>query len=604
MGIFRQFPYSNFHELNLDEIIKIMRQMQDEWAATKTEWASYKDFIDNYFKNLNLDEETENALRRMIADGTLDSVIDPVIIAEVTAWLADHITQPTTPAIDTSLTIAGAAADSKTVGDKFTSMLHAVGPGNVYEWELGTIDDNTGADSPSTSRIRSEYINVIKGTVISVNTGYDHVLMAYNYDKSKRSYIQNTWTADDIIMPYDALIRIVVRKHSNTLIDESEIFEVASNEFVKMGVTQITNTIQKEITPIWNQGAYGIYIDGEDIKMRQNGFGMIFRGGNYYIASLDHATEYVFSKPVGGTNYPYFLVLDTTKVDNLGGRSDPSVVLSVIDVYDFVANYKPEYVIVAQLYPSYWDFVAPFDYFKRNISSYAERGPVSDIFTQNQLSAHMGGNVGSPNTIAAFTNAISNGYKVLEGDVQFTSDGVAVLSHEDYFVIGGVTYTIATETYATLISVKPDLATVKEMLILCKKNNVVAELDFTKTYNVTQQIILLNDIEETGMLNRCFITCYASTARSLLGANNDVIVCVSGINNTSNVDAIADIIKNARLCICSTTEANVTQALIDAIHKAGALSKPWTVNTLATVQTLFNYGADFIITDSVLPSDL
>ena len=119
MGIFQQFPYSNFHEMNLDQIIKIMREMQDEWTSTKAEWASYKDFIDNYFANLNLDAETEKALRILIADGTLDSVIDPVIASEVTAWLNDHITQPTSPAIDTSLTIAGAAADSKAVGDRF-----------------------------------------------------------------------------------------------------------------------------------------------------------------------------------------------------------------------------------------------------------------------------------------------------------------------------------------------------------------------------------------------------------------------------------------------------------------------------------------------------
>ena len=54
MGIFQQFPYTNFHEMNLDQIIKIMREMQDEWEATKAEWASYKEFIDNYFNNLHI----------------------------------------------------------------------------------------------------------------------------------------------------------------------------------------------------------------------------------------------------------------------------------------------------------------------------------------------------------------------------------------------------------------------------------------------------------------------------------------------------------------------------------------------------------------------
>lgn len=123
MGIFQQFPYSNFHEMNLDQIIKIMREMQDEWAATKAEWASYKDFIDNYFANLDVSEEVLEALQAMAASGELNTIVDPTIIAAVTAWLADHITQPTTPAIDTSLTIAGAAADAKATGDKINEAL-------------------------------------------------------------------------------------------------------------------------------------------------------------------------------------------------------------------------------------------------------------------------------------------------------------------------------------------------------------------------------------------------------------------------------------------------------------------------------------------------
>lgn len=123
MGIFQQFPYSNFHEMNLDQLIKIMREMQDEWAETKTEWASYKDFIDNYFANLDLDEETEKALQHLISIGALDSVIDPVIADTITEWMNDHITQPTTPAIDTSLSVAGAGADAKVTGDYIKQLM-------------------------------------------------------------------------------------------------------------------------------------------------------------------------------------------------------------------------------------------------------------------------------------------------------------------------------------------------------------------------------------------------------------------------------------------------------------------------------------------------
>ena len=122
MGIFQQFPYSNFHEMNLDQIIKIMREMQDEWAATKTEWTSYKEFIDNYFDTLDVSDEVMQAMRTFAGDGTLNEILDDPIAAAVAAWLAEHITQPTTPVVDTSLSVAGAAADAKVTGDEINGV--------------------------------------------------------------------------------------------------------------------------------------------------------------------------------------------------------------------------------------------------------------------------------------------------------------------------------------------------------------------------------------------------------------------------------------------------------------------------------------------------
>ena len=120
MGIFRQFPYSNFHDMNMDEIIKICRELQDAWAATSAEWASYKDFIDNYFATLDVSQEVLQALRTLAASGELNTIIDPVIATETAAWLAEHITitQGET-VIDDTLSVAGAAADAAAVGARF-----------------------------------------------------------------------------------------------------------------------------------------------------------------------------------------------------------------------------------------------------------------------------------------------------------------------------------------------------------------------------------------------------------------------------------------------------------------------------------------------------
>ena len=118
MGIYRHFPYTNFHEMNLDEIIKLMREMQDEWNATKDEWNSMQEFINNYFANLDVSEEISAKINSMVADGSFNAVVDPVIIAQVVAWLNEHIT-PTTPALDKTLSIPDTAAESETVGIEF-----------------------------------------------------------------------------------------------------------------------------------------------------------------------------------------------------------------------------------------------------------------------------------------------------------------------------------------------------------------------------------------------------------------------------------------------------------------------------------------------------
>ena len=227
--------------------------------------------------------------------------------------------------------------------------------------------------------------------------------------------------------------------------------------------------------------------------------------------------------------------------------------------------------------------------------------PVSSIFAEDNLIAHKGGNQGTANTIANFETAIANGYKMLEGDVRFTSDSVPVLSHDA--TING--YTIASYTYNSLVALVPSLASLEEFLLLCKQNNVVAELDFTKEHSDAQATICYNTISSCGMLGRTMITAYAETVRKLIALDTDIIVCVSGVSSTSIVDEIADIIASVRLCVGSMEYgSSVTKALFDYMHSHGCLAKPWTVNSSSTIATLFSNGADYIITDSVLPSSI
>ena len=128
MGVFRQFPYSNFHEMNMDQIIKTIKDMLEEWARYYSEWDNWKEqvqhewdemviYINNYFDNLDVQEEINNKITSMVNSGEFADIVDPFIPSEVASWLAAHITEPVGVVIDTSLSVTGACADAKVTGD-------------------------------------------------------------------------------------------------------------------------------------------------------------------------------------------------------------------------------------------------------------------------------------------------------------------------------------------------------------------------------------------------------------------------------------------------------------------------------------------------------
>ena len=160
---YNKYPYTDFHELNLDWVIERVKKLTEDWAATLTEWNNTEeewqqlyDYVHDYFANLDVQQEINTKINQMILDGTFATIATPIIenqvITTTTAWLADHITQPTTPAIDTSLTIAGAAADAKVTGDKFNDT-----NGMIYSLMNNTLPYY---------RISGQYINYADGKVL------------------------------------------------------------------------------------------------------------------------------------------------------------------------------------------------------------------------------------------------------------------------------------------------------------------------------------------------------------------------------------------------------------------------------------------------------
>lgn len=100
-------------------------------ASLTESFNTLQSFVDNYFNNLDVQEEIDNKLDLMASDGTLSAMVRPVAAAMIPSlvaqWLEDNIT-PTTPAVDKTLAITGAAADARETGYRLAWF------GDSYAW--------------------------------------------------------------------------------------------------------------------------------------------------------------------------------------------------------------------------------------------------------------------------------------------------------------------------------------------------------------------------------------------------------------------------------------------------------------------------------------
>lgn len=79
---FEQFPYSNFHDLNLDWVLQKVIEAMKGYADLSTKVDGFEvtlqgalDYINNYFKNLDVQDEIDKKLQEMVDSGELANIV-------------------------------------------------------------------------------------------------------------------------------------------------------------------------------------------------------------------------------------------------------------------------------------------------------------------------------------------------------------------------------------------------------------------------------------------------------------------------------------------------------------------------------------------------
>ena len=227
MGIFQQFPYTNFHEMNLDQIIKICKQLVDEWAQYQADWESYrtdmdaafndlKNYVNNYFMNLDLDDAISAKLNAMVADGSLERIIEPMFTS-----LTTRVT-----ALEAAIAAIEELPEGSTSGDAALDNIRIDYNGYTY--------DTPGNSVRGQAREANEKINTGNSTLVMkpfIKDLINHGTFTYGYffNNSGELTVNNAGVVSDYIPISPGIRYLIARSIDTTSNPNGVLFDKQNN---------------------------------------------------------------------------------------------------------------------------------------------------------------------------------------------------------------------------------------------------------------------------------------------------------------------------------------------------------------------------------------
>lgn len=104
------FPWTQNDGFNLDSFAKIINDLRTAWNEFELK-----------FGEIDFETYTKGVIDDYVRTGTFPLIVNKELKEGIEAYLSEHLT-PTTPTIDDTLSIQGAGADAKKVGERFNDI--------------------------------------------------------------------------------------------------------------------------------------------------------------------------------------------------------------------------------------------------------------------------------------------------------------------------------------------------------------------------------------------------------------------------------------------------------------------------------------------------
>lgn len=211
----------------LNDVIADSDAMKTNIGNLLIAYNELQEYVNHYFDSLDVQTEINNKLDAMASSGELLDIISPTISEDISQWLDEHIT-PTSPAVDSSLTVSGAAADSKTVGDNFIKTVMLKSPGSVLDannlvtgiYKIITDDLVNWLNIPDTKRgimLESWYYDENSAFQFAYNYAENDTALGWYRKKSSATWSDWLVLAGNDSAIYGLSIKNAGDKNANTL---------------------------------------------------------------------------------------------------------------------------------------------------------------------------------------------------------------------------------------------------------------------------------------------------------------------------------------------------------------------------------------------------
>ena len=350
------FPYSNFHDLNMDWIIKIAKDFLDQYThiqeiieqgktdiqnLTEQGIESISELTTDSINQLNsLHDEIENALNEWYNTHSADIANQlATALASLNAWYNTHIVSINT-ALETALsefatraevvareTIETIPADYTALSNKVLMLENYTGEkaGEIYlmvdnslsDWEQGGLTSD-GQPQPDATNIRTvDYINVVNATKLIINSTFNYWVFWYDYQGRflvRETGWQTGYNVYDTKATNKNYAKILL--HTSDVADFTEITVVKLDHLIatleeldELGIDGRINTYFLNSTDYWHNG--GINSSGDD----NNNDAIHFRSDFCYVKNCNTVT-------IKNTQFQYWVFWYDEKKAYLGRESD------------------------------------------------------------------------------------------------------------------------------------------------------------------------------------------------------------------------------------------------------------------------------------------